>query len=118
MTGDPALPRARQNITLRNVSADDLPIFFDQQLDAEANDMAAFTADDPYDRAAFDAHWARILGNPSIILRTILVGSGEDREVAGYLASFERWGSREVSYWLGKVYLGSAVSRPPRWASS
>ena len=32
---------------LRNVVNDDLPIFFEHQLDQEANYLAAFTAKDP-----------------------------------------------------------------------
>src|SRR6266480_3404117 len=48
-------------ITIRNVETSDISIFFEQQLDLEANRMAAFVRDDPHDRAAFDAHWKRIL---------------------------------------------------------
>ena len=33
-------------LVLRNVANDDLPIFFEYQLDQEANYMAAFTAED------------------------------------------------------------------------
>ena len=43
-------------ITIRNVETSDISIFFEQQLDLEANRMAAFVRDDPHDRAAFDAH--------------------------------------------------------------
>ena len=45
-------------LRLREVADPDLPVFFDHQQDAEACFMAAFTAEDPSDRAAFDAHWA------------------------------------------------------------
>jgi len=48
-------------LALRNVVNDDLPIFFEHQLDQEANDMAAFTARDPTNAEAFMAHWGRIL---------------------------------------------------------
>jgi len=41
------------NIALRDVMMSDLPIFFDQQLDPDANHMAAFTAKDPSDKDAF-----------------------------------------------------------------
>ena len=37
-------------VLLREVRDDDLPIFFSQQLDKTANQMAAFTAKDPADR--------------------------------------------------------------------
>lgn len=46
-------------VQLRDVTDSDLPIFFEQQLDADANQMAAFTAKEPTDRDAFDTHWNR-----------------------------------------------------------
>jgi len=42
------------DVQLRDVLADDLPIFFEQQLDPEATQMAAFPA---RDRDALMAHW-------------------------------------------------------------
>jgi hypothetical protein len=47
-------------IRLRDVSDDDLPIFFEQQREPDANQMAAFPA---RDRDAFMAHWTKILGD-------------------------------------------------------
>ncbi len=55
-------------ITIRNVETSDISIFFEQQLDLEANRMAAFVRDDPHDRAAFDAHWKRIMDSTGIVL--------------------------------------------------
>jgi hypothetical protein len=48
-------------LVLRNVANNDLPIFFEYQLDQEANYMAAFTAKDPTNQEAFMAHWYSIL---------------------------------------------------------
>ena len=93
-------------VMLREVSAADLPIFFEQQLDAEAIVMAAFTAADPSDRDAFTAHWARILADPSTINRTIVC----DGEVAGHVACFEQEGQREVTYWLGRQHWGRGLA--------
>ncbi len=93
-------------IKLREVIESDLPIFYEQQLDEEANYMAAFTTEDPADRAAFEAHWTRIMGDDSITLRTVLYLDS----VAGYIANFERFGKQEVSYWFGKDYWGRGVA--------
>ena len=41
----------RIDFYLREVVEDELPIFFEQQLDPQANFMAAFTTKDPGDRA-------------------------------------------------------------------
>jgi hypothetical protein len=46
----------KNELLLRDVVSDDLPIFFEQQLDQEANTMAAFTAKDPTNQEAFMAH--------------------------------------------------------------
>ena len=58
-----------KGVLLRDVIGSDLLIFFDQQLDPDANYMAAFTARDPADRDAFTAHWARILGDETVTIR-------------------------------------------------
>ena len=59
-------------VELRDVVEGDLPTFFEQQLDSAANQMAAFTAKDPTDRDAFNAHWTKILGDETVTVRTIL----------------------------------------------
>jgi hypothetical protein len=61
-------------ITIRNVETSDISIFFEQQLDLEANRMAAFVRGDPHDRAAFDTHWKRIMDSTGIVKKTILRG--------------------------------------------
>ena len=90
-------------ILLRDVIQSDLPIFFEQQLDPVANQMAAFPA---RDREAFMAHWIRILADESNILKTILY----DAQVAGNIVSWEQSGAREVGYWLGREYWGKGIA--------
>ncbi len=96
----------KTDVILRDVMADDLPIFFEQQLDEDANFMAAFTVKDPADRSAFTAHWAKILSNTSGTVKTILF----EGYVAGYIASFVQFGELEVCYWLGKEYWGRGIA--------
>ncbi len=104
-------PISPDRVTLRPVEDADLPIFFTFEQDSEAIHMAAFTAEDPADRAAFDAHWARIRGNEAIILRTILVTAG--RRIAGPLRDVDQ---PQVSYWLGR-HSGAVASRNRRPAA-
>jgi RimJ/RimL family protein N-acetyltransferase len=86
------------------VEPEDLPIFYEQQLDVDATRMAAFPA---RDRAAFDAHWAsNILGNPAAITQTILL----DGQVAGNIGSWLQDGVRLVGYWIGKEHWGKGVA--------
>jgi RimJ/RimL family protein N-acetyltransferase len=88
---------------LREVKEDDLPVFFEHQLDPDATRMAAFP---PRDRNAFMAHWTRIMADETVIKKTILF----DGDVAGNVVSFVRSGEREVGYWIGKNYWGRGVA--------
>lgn len=95
------------DVLLRDVTMSDLPIFFNQQLDPEANHMAAFTTKDPSDKNAFMAHWAKILGDETVTIQTILF----DGQVAGSVLSYEDEDEKpEVSYWIGKPYWGKGVA--------
>ena len=82
-------------------------MFFEQQLDPEANRMAAFTAADPSDREAFAARWARILAGDAVAVTTILA---DDGAVAGSVLLWRdpALDGPEVSYWLGR----SSGARP------
>ena len=91
---------------LREAIAEDLDFFFQNQLDPDANWMAAFTAKDPADREAFDRHWSRIMADDAIIIRTILY----EGQVAGSVLSYLQSGEREVSYWLGREYWGKGIA--------
>lgn len=93
-------------ITLRNVTEDDLPIFFKQQLDPDANYMAAFVAEDPTDKDVFMTHWAKILADEAITIKTIL----HNGENAGYVLSHPWFGEPEVTYWLGKAFWGQGIA--------
>ncbi|MBK9124342.1 MAG: GNAT family N-acetyltransferase [Chloroflexi bacterium] len=94
------------DVVLRPVTADDLPILFEQQLDAEANWMSAFTFEDPSDRAGYMTHWNSLLTNKDIVLRAI-----EWRgQLAGYVLSFTLFGRLSVAYWLGREFWGKGIA--------
>ena len=90
-------------IRLRDVTESDLPVFYEQQLDPEATAMAAFPA---RDRAPFMAHWAKIMADKSVILKTILF----EGQVAGNIVCWEQDGEREVGYWVGKDFWGKGIA--------
>jgi RimJ/RimL family protein N-acetyltransferase len=94
------------DVLLREVLPDDLAILFEFDRDPEARWMAAFAADDPDDRAAFMAHWARVLADDTITKRAII----HDGQVAGSIVCFLRSGTPEVGYWLGKPFWGRGVA--------
>jgi RimJ/RimL family protein N-acetyltransferase len=91
---------------LREVIDSDLPVFFRHQRDPTARHMAAFVPADPDDRAAFDAHWRRIRASAGVKVRTIVV----DAEVVGHVASFERDGDHEVTYWIDAAHWGRGIA--------
>ena len=90
-------------ILLRDVIESDLPIFFEQQLDPDAVEMAAFPS---RDWEAFDAHWTKIMGMDSVLLKTIEV----DGRVAGNIVCWSEGEEREVGYWLGKEFWGKGIA--------
>ena len=94
------------NVARRDVTPNDLDAFVEQQRDAEANRMAAFTRGDPKDRAGFLSHWERILGDDAIVKKTVLA----DDQIVGHVACFERLGKQEVTYWIGKKSWGRGIA--------
>jgi RimJ/RimL family protein N-acetyltransferase len=90
-------------IQLRDVVEADLRIFYEQQLDPEATQMAAFPS---RSREGFLAHWTKITADQNVLLKTILF----DGKVAGNIVCFEQLGDREVGYWLGKEYWGKGIA--------
>lgn len=94
------------SVQLRNVTEADIAVFFEQQQDAVAVRMAAFTAKDPADREAFEAKWARILGDESVVAKTIVF----DGRVAGHVAKYLRDGQPEVTYWIGRAFWGRGIA--------
>ena len=91
-----------RDVLLRDVSEEDLPVFFEHQLDPDACEMAAFAA---RDKDAFTEHWTKILGDDTVEKKTILY----DGNVAGYIVSFGRSGKRQIGYWIGKTFWGKSV---------
>ncbi|MFZ2961115.1 MAG: GNAT family N-acetyltransferase [Candidatus Ozemobacteraceae bacterium] len=93
-----------KDIQLRNVTENDLSLFFEHQQDPDANRLAAFPA---RDREAFMTHWTKkILGDTTVVKKTILFGG----QIAGNILCFEHSGKREVGYWIGKEYWGQGIA--------
>jgi len=71
-------------VALRSVEDSDLDALFDQMRDPESVQMAAFTAKDPNDRAAFDARMSKSRTSPDITLRAVT----RDGHLVGTIASY------------------------------
>ena len=84
----------------------DLDALFDQMRDPESVWMAAFTADDPDDRSAFDAHMARVLSAPGVTHRAVTC----DGQLVGSIAAFVIDGETEVTYWIDRAVWGRGIA--------
>ncbi|MFJ6795012.1 GNAT family N-acetyltransferase [Streptomyces sp. NPDC091268] len=93
-------------ITLREVRDSDLPVFWEHLSDPEAQQVAAVTRPYHYDREQSDSHWARLRGDPGILLRTVLA----DDEVVGHAAVYGPPEEREVTYWIGRAHWGRGIA--------
>lgn len=93
----------KTKIQLRNVEANDLPLFFEHQRDPIAVAMVAFSS---RDRAAFDQHWAKLLADDSCLKKTIVV----DGQVVGNIGSWLSDGKREIGYWIDRAFWGRGIA--------
>jgi RimJ/RimL family protein N-acetyltransferase len=93
-------------VALRPIDGCDLDALFEQMRDPESAQMAAFTAGNPDDRAAFDAHLAKVQASPAATTRAVTV----DGRLAGSIASFAVAGDTEVTYWTGRSYWGQGIA--------
>jgi len=93
-------------VALRPVADGDLDALFEQMRDPQGIWMAAFTAEDPDDRGAFDAHMARVRSSPGITMRAVIC----DGRLAGSIASFGAEGQTEVTYWIDRAQWGKGIA--------
>jgi len=93
-------------VEVRDTTEADLPVFFEQQQDPDALHMAAFTAENPADREAFDSRWAKILQDGSCFKITVLYRG----QIAGNVVSFPYLGEQHVGYWIGKAFWGKGIA--------
>jgi RimJ/RimL family protein N-acetyltransferase len=91
---------------LRSVEGSDLDAIFEQMRDPESVRMAAFTAEDPNDRSAFDAHMAEIMSSSENTFRAII----RDSRLVGTIASYVSEGATEVTYWIDRTCWGQGIA--------
>nr|WP_030466163.1 GNAT family N-acetyltransferase [Lentzea aerocolonigenes] len=93
-------------VSLRPVEEADFDTLFEFMRDPESVRMAAFTAKDPDDRAAFDAHMRKILARTDTTNRVIV----SDGRVVGSIAAFVMEGDTEITYWVDRAVWGQGVA--------
>jgi RimJ/RimL family protein N-acetyltransferase len=93
-------------VALRPIEDSDLDALFEQMRDPESVWMAAFTAKDPDDREAFDAHMAKVRASPDTTLRAVT----RDGRLVGSISSFVMDGDTEITYWIDRSVWGRGVA--------
>lgn len=90
-------------VRLRDVEDRDLELFFHYEADPQAVEMAAFPA---RDKDRFAAHWAKVRGDDTLVVRTIVA----DGVVAGNIGSWPDNGQQLLGYWVGREFWGRGVA--------
>ncbi|HXS55021.1 MAG TPA: GNAT family N-acetyltransferase [Hanamia sp.] len=93
-------------LNLRKTEKPDLELFFQFQLDKEANYLAAFTSKDHADKEAYIEKYTKFLNEPTINMQTISI----DKTIAGSIAKFEMEGDTEITYWIDKKFWGKGIA--------
>ncbi|MDQ3708653.1 MAG: GNAT family N-acetyltransferase [Actinomycetota bacterium] len=94
-------------VALRPLTASDLDEVFEQMRDPTAVWMAAFTPEDPGDRAAFDRRMRRILDDPQTNASAITA----DGVLVGSISTFPSdEGLPEVTYWIARSHWGQGIA--------
>jgi RimJ/RimL family protein N-acetyltransferase len=76
---------------------------YELQLDPESNRMAGTI---PRTREAFDAHWAKLLADPTLTARVVLLGEA----LVGAISCFPMDGEDHVGYWIDRAYWGMGIA--------
>ena len=95
-----------KEIALRKTEQADLETLFILQLDKKANYLAAFTAKDPTDRLVYFEKWTKLISNPTINMKTVVIND----LVIGSVIKFEMEGEAEISYWIDRKYWGQGIA--------
>ena len=94
------------DVRLRPIEDSDLDNLFELMRDPESVRMAAFTAKDPDDRAAFDLHMAKIRASPECTVHAVIA----DGQLVGSIGNFIMDGHTEVTYWIDRSHWGRGIA--------
>jgi len=94
------------DISLRQSIASDLEVFFLNQEDEEANQMAAFTSKNPNDKEAYISKWLRLMKDDTVHMKTILF----ENEVIGCVVKFLMGDEAEITYAINKAHWGKGIT--------
>ena len=94
------------DLQLRPTVPADLDTLFDHQAHEGALHMAAFTAKDPWDRAAYRKKWLGLLQDPTIHAQSIW----RQATLLGTVVKFEMEGQAELTYAIDPAHWGQGIA--------
>ena len=94
---------AAASLLLRPVTHADFEALFEFQSDPESTRMAVATS---RDRGAFWSHWSKIIADPEVAVRAIVV----DQRVVGNVSCFKMDGVDAIGYWIGREWWGKGIA--------
>lgn len=104
----PSRPRPRPprvHLHLRPVVAADLPTLFQIECDPAGNHLAGTH---PRDLQSFNARWAEIFADASVIPRAIVIDEGA--AVIGLICAFKQEGNDSIGYWIAREHWGKGYA--------
>ena len=93
-------------ISLTTTVKEDLDLFFEFQLDPEANYLAAFTAKGMNDKVAYFEKYSKFLTDPTINMKTIKLKDA----IVGSIAKYMMQNEAEITYWMDRKYWGQGIA--------
>lgn len=93
-------------ISIRKSIESDLEVFYLNQADEEANYMAAFTPQNPYDKEAYLKKWKGLMDVDSVHMQSILL----DEVVVGCVVKFVMGDDADITYALDKKHWGKGIT--------
>jgi RimJ/RimL family protein N-acetyltransferase len=109
----PAIPA----ISLRMITADDLPTLFRQQLDPQSNAMAGTK---PYAEVVYHERWKKILADAAVVPMAIVEAGAKSKDaegaegvaavIVGSISCFQRDGHDMVGYWIDRQHWGRGIA--------
>jgi RimJ/RimL family protein N-acetyltransferase len=88
------------------VHPEDIRVFFSFMQDKDSLWKAAFTPKEPHNLVTHVEHWNKILNNPAILNRTILV----DGVVVGNIGRYFMDEIAQLTYWISADYKNQGIA--------
>lgn len=88
------------DLILREVTLEDVQVFYEFMQDEDQQIQAAFVAKDPSDLDYHNNHWNKIRSDETLKMLSIVV----DGQLVGNVGAYPMEGILQLTYWVGKPF--------------